>query len=200
MGSLVASCTPACSPFTTWLRAARMARQRRVLMRDDPLAAWFLVDQLSLYRLVGSAEIMAAQMSHPAAIAAIPNVTLQILPAVAHPANASEFIVTGSAAYGEHVAGGYVFTECVAYYITAVFLKASVLGVVAAEVAATGPGRAERIINSITDEPARAWALSELAGALAATDLDRAEHITNSITDESAKASALGSIAKALAA
>jgi hypothetical protein len=94
----------------------------------------------------------------------MPNVTLQILPAVAYPANASVFIVTDSAAYGEHVAGGYVFTERVAYSITDVSLKTSVLGVVAAEVAATDPGRAERIINSNTDETARARALSELAG------------------------------------
>jgi Domain of unknown function (DUF5753) len=64
-----------------------------------------------LYRLVGWAEVMAAQMSHLAAIAVRPDVTLQVLPAVAHPANASEFIVTDSAAYAEHVAGGYVFTE-----------------------------------------------------------------------------------------
>jgi hypothetical protein len=91
--------------------AARMARQRRVLGRDDPPSAWFLVDQLSLYRLVGSAEVMAEQMGHLAAVAAMPNVTLQVLPAVAHPANASELIVTDSAAYAEHVAGGYVFTE-----------------------------------------------------------------------------------------
>jgi Domain of unknown function (DUF5753) len=91
--------------------AARMERQRRVLMRDDPPFAWLLVDQLALYRLVGSAEIMAAQMGHLAAVAAMPNVTLQVLPAVAHPANASELIVTDGAAYAEHVAGGYVFTE-----------------------------------------------------------------------------------------
>jgi hypothetical protein len=91
--------------------AARMARQRRVLMRDDPPSAWFLVDQLSLYRLVGSAEIMAAQMGHLAAVAARANVTLQVLPAVAHPANASELIVTDSAAYAEHLAGGFVYTD-----------------------------------------------------------------------------------------
>ncbi len=91
--------------------AARMARQRRVLMRDDPPSAWFLVDQLSLYRLVGSAEVMAAQMGHLAAVAAMPNVTLQVLPAVAHPANASELIVTDTAAYAEHVAGGFVYAE-----------------------------------------------------------------------------------------
>jgi transcriptional regulator with XRE-family HTH domain len=91
--------------------AARMERQRRVLMRDDPPLVWLLVDQLSLYRLVGSAEIMAAQMGHLVAVAAMPNVTLQVLPAVAHPATASELIVTDSAAYAENVVGGYVFTE-----------------------------------------------------------------------------------------
>ena len=91
--------------------AARMARQQRVLMRDDPPSAWFLVDQLSLYRLVGSPEIMAAQMSHLTAVAAMPNITLQVLPAVAHPANASELIVTDTAAYTEHLAGGFVYTD-----------------------------------------------------------------------------------------
>jgi Domain of unknown function (DUF5753)/Helix-turn-helix len=90
---------------------ARMERQQRVLMRDDPPLAWLLVDQLALYRLVGSPEIMAAQMRHLLAVAGMPNVTLQVLPAVAHPANASELIVTDNAAYAEHVAGGYVFTE-----------------------------------------------------------------------------------------
>jgi hypothetical protein len=91
--------------------AARMARQQRVLMGADPPSAWFLVDQLSLYRLVGTAEVMAGQMGHLAAVAAMPNVTLQVLPAVAHPANASELIVTDSAAYAEHVAGGFVYTD-----------------------------------------------------------------------------------------
>lgn len=95
---------------TSRLRS-RMQRQRRVLMRDDPPDAWFIVDQMALYRLVGSAEIMAAQMWHLLSVATMQNVTLQVLPAVAHPANASEFIVTDSAAYTEHVAGGLVFTE-----------------------------------------------------------------------------------------
>ena len=45
--------------------------------------------------------------------AAMPLVTLQVLPAVAHNANASGFIVAddAAAAYAEHVAGGYVFTD-----------------------------------------------------------------------------------------
>ena len=100
------------SPQTAAARLAnRMERQKRVLYRDDPPDVWFIVDQFSLYRLVGSPEVMSAQMRHLAAVAALPTVTLQVLPAVAHPANASEFIIADGATYAEHVVGGYVFTD-----------------------------------------------------------------------------------------
>jgi transcriptional regulator with XRE-family HTH domain len=89
----------------------RMKRQRHVLMREDPPSAWFLVDELSLYRKVGSAEVMAAQARRLSDVAAMDTVTLQILPAVTHSGNASEFIIADGAAYAEHVAGGYVFTD-----------------------------------------------------------------------------------------
>jgi hypothetical protein len=55
---------------------------------------------------------MAAQMRHLAAVAAMPNVTVTIMPAIAHPANASGFIIAGnSAAYAEHMAGGFTYTD-----------------------------------------------------------------------------------------
>jgi transcriptional regulator with XRE-family HTH domain len=95
---------------TTRLKA-RMERQRRVLLRDDPPMAWFVIDELSLYRCVGSAEVMAEEMRHLAVVADMPNVTMQVLPAVAHPAGASGFIVTDSAAYAEHVAGGFTYSD-----------------------------------------------------------------------------------------
>lgn len=90
---------------------SRMERQRRVLLRDEPPTAWFVVDQLSLYRCVGSPAVMAAQMSHLADVARRPNVTMQVLPAVEHPAGASGFIVTDTAAYAESVAAGQVFSD-----------------------------------------------------------------------------------------
>ena len=90
--------------------SARMERQRRVIMRDTPLAAWFVVDEMALYRLVGSAGIMTGQMRQLAAVASMPDVTIQILPAVAHPANASGFIVADDSAWCQHVAGGFVYT------------------------------------------------------------------------------------------
>jgi hypothetical protein len=88
-----------------------MARQRRVLFRDEPPTALYIIDHAALYRLVGSADTMAGQMAHLADVASLPNVTLQILPAVAHPATQSGFMVADNAAYTEHVLGGLVFTE-----------------------------------------------------------------------------------------
>jgi transcriptional regulator with XRE-family HTH domain len=90
--------------------ANRMERQRRVLLRGDPPAARFVVDEMALYRRVGSPAVMADQMRHLSAVAALPHVTIQVLPAVAHPANASGFIVAGDSAWCEHVKSGYVYT------------------------------------------------------------------------------------------
>jgi hypothetical protein len=82
----------------------------RVLFTRE-VQAWFIIDQLSLYRLVGSPETMAGQMRRLAEIAAMADVTVQVLPAVAHPANASGFVVTSDAALCEHVKGAYVYTD-----------------------------------------------------------------------------------------
>ena len=91
--------------------AARMARQQRILMREEPPLSFFVIDELSLLREVGSPEIMAVQMRSLIEIANLPHVTMQVLPAAAHPANASELIVTDEAAYAEHLIGGFVYTE-----------------------------------------------------------------------------------------
>lgn len=92
--------------------ASRMERQRRVLFRgDDPPSAVYIIDHAALYRLVGSPGVMTGQMRHLSAVAAMPNVTVQVLPAVAHPATQSGFLITDDAAYTEHVLGGLVYTE-----------------------------------------------------------------------------------------
>ena len=91
--------------------ASRMERQKRVLYREDPPRASFIVDQLALYREVGSTRVMAEQMGRLSAVAAMPNVTVQVLPAVAHPATQSGFMVADSAAYAEHVVGGFTYTS-----------------------------------------------------------------------------------------
>lgn len=91
--------------------ASRMARQQRVLYRDDPPMTMFVVDELSLYRCVGLPEGMAAQMRHLASVARLPHVSLQVLPAVAHPVSQSSLVVTDNAAYAEHLFGGYTYTD-----------------------------------------------------------------------------------------
>jgi transcriptional regulator with XRE-family HTH domain len=92
--------------------ASRMERQRRVLYRDDPPNVWFVVDEVALYRRVGSPEIMSAQCAHLAEVASLPNVTMQVMPAIEHPANPSELIISDDiAAYVEHLVGGLVYTD-----------------------------------------------------------------------------------------
>jgi transcriptional regulator with XRE-family HTH domain len=90
---------------------ARLERQRRVLGRTDPPRVTLLVDEVALWRLVGSAPAMTAQMSHLADVAAMPNVTVQVVPAIAHAAVASGYVLTDDAAWCEHLAAGGVFTD-----------------------------------------------------------------------------------------
>jgi transcriptional regulator with XRE-family HTH domain len=91
--------------------ASRMERQQRVIGRDIPPAAWFIIDELSLYRQVGTPQEMAAQLRRILQVAASPKITVQVLPAVAHPVNASGFLLADDAAWVEHAAAGFVYTE-----------------------------------------------------------------------------------------
>ena len=85
---------PGTTPETAAARLAnRMERQRHLLGRDAPPKTTFIIDELALYRRVGTAEVMAAQLRRLRDAAAMPLATLQVLPAVAHNANASGFIV-----------------------------------------------------------------------------------------------------------
>ncbi len=90
--------------------SARMERQRRVLRRPAPFAVWFIVDELALYRCVGSPGVMAAQCARLAEVAAMPRMTVQVLPPLAHPATPSGCIVTDDSAWCEHMAGGFAYT------------------------------------------------------------------------------------------
>lgn len=109
---LLETATGATADIVSARLGSRLARQRRVLFREeDPPDVRLVIDHAALYRCVGSAEVMAAQMAHLGEVAAMPNVTVQVLPAVAHPATQSGFMVTDSAGYAEHVLGGFVYTE-----------------------------------------------------------------------------------------
>ena len=62
----------------------RIDRQRR-LLRDDGPSVGLLVDMAALYRVVGSAGVMAAQCAHLAEVARLDAVTLQVVPPVTIP-------------------------------------------------------------------------------------------------------------------
>jgi hypothetical protein len=90
--------------------SARMARQR-VLTRDSPPVAWFLVDVVALCREIGSADVMAGQLRHLGAMARLPHVTVQLVPATGHAGFAGGFVVADSAAYAESVVAGHVYED-----------------------------------------------------------------------------------------
>ena len=90
--------------------AARLARQA-ILTRDDPPAAWFLVDEAALRRCVGSPDVMAGQLAHLEGVARLPNVTIQVVPSIAHAGLLGGFAVAGRAAYVETAVAGQVFED-----------------------------------------------------------------------------------------
>ena len=93
-----------------------MARQA-ILTRDTPAPpmVWFLVDEAALRRRTGSALIMAEQLDRLLTLAALPNVTIQVVPNVAHAGLTGGFAIAeaakGSAAYIETALAGQVFED-----------------------------------------------------------------------------------------
>jgi hypothetical protein len=109
-GALIATAGIDSDTAGTRLRG-RMERQRRFWERRPPVRAVFIVDEIALYRFVGSAEVMAEQCRHLAKVAGLPNVVLQVMPLVAHAVNNSGIMLADTAAWVEHAAAGYVFTD-----------------------------------------------------------------------------------------
>ncbi|MFC6082189.1 helix-turn-helix domain-containing protein [Sphaerisporangium aureirubrum] len=72
----------------------RMTR-RHLLSRDVPLRLWTVLDEAVLRRVVGGPAVMGDQLRHLLAMAATPNVTVQVLPfaAGAHAATSGAFSI-----------------------------------------------------------------------------------------------------------
>lgn len=61
-------------------RGVRVRRRRqRVLTRDDPPQATFIIDEAALHRWVGGAEVMRRQLIHLKEMAQRPNIAIQIV-------------------------------------------------------------------------------------------------------------------------
>jgi transcriptional regulator with XRE-family HTH domain len=73
---------------------ARMERQA-LLRRDNPPRLWAIMDEAAVRRQVGGRPVMAAQLARLRQAAALPNVTVQVIPfdAGAHPGMPGSFIV-----------------------------------------------------------------------------------------------------------
>lgn len=73
---------------------ARMDRQA-LLIKEDPLRLWVIVDEAALRRRVGGRAVMTDQLHRLRQAAELPNVTLQVIPfdAGAHPGMPGSFVV-----------------------------------------------------------------------------------------------------------
>ena len=89
--------------------ANRMARQQRVLVRDDPPEAWFLVSITSLRNM--PADVAGGQLRHLLEVASLPRVTIQVVPECWHAGLPAGFIVADSAAYTESLIAGQVYGD-----------------------------------------------------------------------------------------
>jgi transcriptional regulator with XRE-family HTH domain len=72
----------------------RVTRQQ-VLTRDNPLEFTTVIDEATLRRQVGGADVMNEQLLHLVKIAALPNISIQVLPFAAgsHPAMQGGFAI-----------------------------------------------------------------------------------------------------------
>jgi len=73
---------------------AKLTRQR-ILTRENPPRFGVVLDEAALHRVIGGRQVMAAQLAKILDMAALPNVTVQVLPyeVGAHPAVESNFTI-----------------------------------------------------------------------------------------------------------
>jgi transcriptional regulator with XRE-family HTH domain len=76
--------------------ALRIARQE-VLTASSPPTVWAILGEAAIHRAVGGAGVLGDQLDRLRELAALPNVTLQVLPfaAGAHPSTHSPFTILG---------------------------------------------------------------------------------------------------------
>ena len=78
------------------LFSVRLERQQRLTNGDRP-NYWAVLNEAVIRRPVGGGEVMSSQLGHIAAIAELPNVTVQVLPfsAGVHPAMDGSYSILG---------------------------------------------------------------------------------------------------------
>lgn len=95
----------------------RMRRAQRLMDRlsgangAKPLLATVLVDEVALIRDLGGPQVMAEQMRHLLRVAAMPAVTLMVVPIRGHQAMASGCLITDTAVWSESMVTGGVYVD-----------------------------------------------------------------------------------------
>lgn len=98
--------------------AARITRQK-LLTDANPPQYWAVIDEAVLYRSVGGPQVMRAQLARLVELAALPHVTVQVVPfdAGAHAGMESPFLILG---FPEQADPDVVYVE---YTTTGVYLE-----------------------------------------------------------------------------
>lgn len=86
---------PDLTPEIIEQRVEARIRRQALLTKETPLKFTTIVDEAVLHRLVGGSSTMSGQLQHLVSMAALPNVTIQVIPygAGAHPALESTFYI-----------------------------------------------------------------------------------------------------------
>jgi transcriptional regulator with XRE-family HTH domain len=86
---------PDLTPEIIEQRVEARIRRQALLTKETPLKFTTIVDEAVLHRLVGGSSTMRGQLQHLVSMAALPNVTIQVIPygAGAHPALESTFYI-----------------------------------------------------------------------------------------------------------
>jgi transcriptional regulator with XRE-family HTH domain len=133
--------------------AVRLARQER-LTGENPPDYWAVLNEAVIRRAVGGAQVMREQLSRIAEMAALPHVTVQVLPfsAGAHPAMEGAFRILGfpepvdpDVVYLENQAGGlYLEQESEIERYTLMFRHLTAK--------ALDPGESRRLIAQVAED------------------------------------------------
>jgi transcriptional regulator with XRE-family HTH domain len=86
---------PLLSPDQIELQIEAKLTRQRILTRANPPRFGVVLDEAALHRVIGGRQVMAAQLAKILDMAALPNVTVQVLPyeVGAHPAVESNFTI-----------------------------------------------------------------------------------------------------------
>lgn len=97
MRAVFRAARPASTPTEIDMRVAGRLKRQQLLIDNDPPTYWAVMDEAVLFRPVGGPAVMRDQFARMLELAALPNMTLQIIPfsAGAHAGMDGPFLIMG---------------------------------------------------------------------------------------------------------